>query len=235
MLTLLYLPGIHSLFVRLYKRMLVTIPSVASAMQIHCVHPVIVVTKESAEICVKKLPVVQEQDVIQENVYVLLDTLVHQTIQAKAATYMISVTSTKTVSHPRSVSKLHEDYENVLMDAVGSNVDQMHYVLRRSIVRRVFVVTDTLGIPVTLKLAARDIVQWIQKAANRTLTVRTDIFARSMLLAKEHASIHVKMLLAEPMKIVNWTKTAIQYASVKKVSYGIQYHLDVKNHLFRTA
>lgn len=215
--------------------MLVTTPSVASVMQIHCVHPVIAVKKESAEICVKRLPVVREQDVIQENVFVLLDTLAHQTIQAKAATFMISVTSIKIVSHPRSVSKLHEDYENVLMAVVDSNVDQMHYVSQRSIVRRVFVVTDTSEIPVTSKLAARDNVQWTQKVANRTLTVRTDIFARLMLLAKGRASIHVKMLLAAPMKTVNWTKTAIQYASVKRVSYGIRYHLDVKNHLSLTV
>lgn len=74
------LPEIHSLFVRLCKRMLATILSVASAMQIHYVHPVIDVKKESAEIYVKRLRAVQEPVAIPENVYVLLDILVHLTI-----------------------------------------------------------------------------------------------------------------------------------------------------------
>lgn len=49
-------------------------------MQIHCVHPVIVATKENAKIYAKKLTAVRELDVILENVFVRQDTLVHQTI-----------------------------------------------------------------------------------------------------------------------------------------------------------
>lgn len=209
------------------------IPSVASAMLIPYVHPVIVVTKESAETYVKRSRVVHEQDAIQENVSVLQVILGHPTITLKVVTFMISVILTKIASHPRSASKSVEGCGNVLMAAVDSNADRMRYVLQRNIVRRVFVVTDTLEIPVTLKLAASNIVQWIQKAANRMMNVRKDSFARLMLPVKEHASIHVKMLLAAQMKIVNWTRTAIRFASVKKVSFGIPYRLDVKNHRFR--
>lgn len=210
-----------------------TILSAANAMQIYYAHPAIAVKKESAEIYVKRLPAVREPVAIQENVFVLLDTLVHLTIYPKVAIFMISATSIRTVSRRRSASKLHADFVNVLMAVVDSNVVRMLYVLQRSIVRRAFVATATSEILATLRLDARDNVQSIPKLVNRTLTVKTDIFARLMLLAKEHASIHVKMWLVEPMKIVNWTKIAIQYASVRKVSSGIPYRLDVKNHPFR--
>lgn len=57
-----------------------TILSAANAMQIHYAHPAIAVKKESAEIYVKRLPAVRGPVAIQENVFVLLDTLVHRTI-----------------------------------------------------------------------------------------------------------------------------------------------------------
>lgn len=146
---------------------------------------------------------------------------------------MISVTSIRTVSLLRSASKLHEDFVNVLTDVVDSNVVPMLCASQRNIVRRVFVATAISEILVTLKSGARDNVQSIPKDANRTLTVKTDSFARLMLLAKGHASIPVKMLLVEPMKIVNWTKTAIQSVSVRKVSYGIPCLLGVKSHRYQ--
>lgn len=224
---------IHFLFVHLCKRMLATIPSDANAMQIRCVHLAIVVKKESAKIYVKRFLAVQEQVVILEDVCVLLDILDHPMTQPKAVTFMISVKSIKTASHLKSVSKLDEVYENVLMVAVDSNVVRMLCVLPKSTVRPVFVVMVITEIQVTLKMVARDNEQSILKVANRTVTARTDTYARLMLLVKEHASIHVKMLLVVQMNIVNWTKIAIQYVSAKKVSCGIPYHLDAKNHPFR--
>lgn len=60
--------------------MLATIPSAANVTQIPCAHPAIAVTKESAEICAKRLIAVPEQVVIQENAFVRPATLVHRTI-----------------------------------------------------------------------------------------------------------------------------------------------------------
>lgn len=145
------------------------------------------------------------------------------------------MTSIKIVNHRRSVSKLHEDFGNVLTDAVDSNAARMPYVSQRTIDRRVYAVINTSEIQVTLKLAVRDECQLTQKAVNRTATVRKDTFARSMLPVKGHALIRVKMLLVAPMNIVNWTRTAIQYANAKKVSFGILCRLDVKNHRFLTV
>lgn len=212
---------IHFLFVLHCKRMLATTPSDANAMRILYVHLVIAAKKESAEIYVKRSLAVQGQVVIQENVYALLDTLDHPMTQPKAVTFTISVKSIKIASLLKFVSKLHEVFVNVLMDVVDSNVVRMLCVLPRSTVRPVFVVMVTTEIQVTLKMVASDNEQSILKVANRTVTAKTDTFARLMLLVKERASIHVKMLLVVRMNIVNWTKIVIQYVSAKKVSCGI--------------